>query len=58
MKADDFYRILFESKIRDTDDPHENLQNFLQLSPGFPDLLTFKSIRKTLEAMQENEKFM
>lgn len=34
------------------------MQDFLQLSPSYPDLLALKSVRRTLEAMQQNEKFM
>lgn len=29
MKADDFYRVLYESEIRPSDAAHENLQEFL-----------------------------
>lgn len=51
MKAADFYKILADCQIRAGDDPHDNLQEFLQLSPNFPELLTLKAIKKTLEAM-------
>jgi hypothetical protein len=51
MKADDFYRVLYESEIRPADTPHDNLQEFLQLSPSYPELLALKSVRRTLEAM-------
>jgi len=58
MKAADFYRILNDCQIRIGEDPHKNLQEFLQLSVTHPDLIMLKAIRKTLEAMQENEEFM
>lgn len=51
MKAADFYKTLAENHIRQSEDPHDNLQDFLQLSPNFPELLTLKAIKKTLEAM-------
>jgi hypothetical protein len=36
MKADDFYDALFKNEIRQSDEPHDNLQDFLQLSPSYP----------------------
>jgi len=51
MKATDFYRVLSDCQIRAGEEPHDNLQDFLQLSPNFPELLTLKAIKKTLEAM-------
>ena len=58
MKAVDFYRILNECQVRIGEAPHTNLQEFLQLSATHPDLIMLKAMRKTLEAMQENEEFM
>lgn len=58
IQADHFYKVLFEAGIKGDEEEHHNLQEFLQLSQNFPDLLQLKQIRRTLEAMQENEKFM
>jgi len=58
MKADDFFGLLHESGIRKKDASHDNLQDFLKLSPSFPDLIVLKSIKRTLEQMAENEEFM
>ena len=58
VKAEDFYEILFEMQIRPEDTPVDNLSEYLQLSPSFPDLFKVKQITKTLDAMQQNEKFM
>ena len=58
LKAADFYRLLQENGIRKKSTEHLNLQQFLQLSPQFPDLLVLKSIKRTLEQMAENEEFM
>lgn len=44
--------------IRSKDTEHENLREFLQLSPQFPDVIVLKSVRRTLEQMAENEEFM
>lgn len=49
LKSEDFFRLLQERGIRKKATEHQNLKEFLQLSPAFPDLLVLKSIRKTLE---------
>lgn len=58
MKAENFFGLLYERGIRKKNTPHENLQDFLKLSPSFPDLIVLKSIKRTLEQMAENEEFM
>ena len=58
MKAEDFFRVLYERGIRKKANVHANLKDFLQLSVNHPHLLVLKSIKKTLEQMAENEKFM
>jgi hypothetical protein len=58
MKAEDFFRLLAEAGIRKKNNVHENLKNFLQLSPSFADLIVLKSVKKTLEQMADNEEFM
>lgn len=58
LKAKDFFGLLCERGIRKKPTEHDNLKEFLQLSPSFPDLLVLKSIRKTLEQMAENDDFM
>ena len=52
MKASDFYRVLNDCQIRIGEEPHLNLQSFLQLSAGYPDLITLKAMKKTLESME------
>lgn len=47
-----------ERGIRKKNTEHQNLKDFLKLSPSFPDLIVLKSVRKTLEQMAENEDFM
>lgn len=49
MKADDFFGLLHEKGIRKKDASHDNLQEFLKLSPSFPNLIVLKSIKRTLE---------
>lgn len=58
MKSNDFFRLMYERGIRKKDTEHDNLRDFLMLSPAFPDLLVLKSIKRTLEQMAENEEFM
>ena len=58
MKAEDFFRVLYERGIRNKDAEHQNLKEFLQLSTSHPHLLVLKSIKRTLEQMAENERFM
>ena len=58
MKAEDFFRVLYERGIRNKDAEHQNLKDFLQLSANHPHLLVLKSIKRTLEQMAENERFM
>jgi hypothetical protein len=49
MNAEDFFRVLHEKGIRKKPTEHQNLKEFLQLSPNFPDLIVVKNIRKTLD---------
>ena len=58
MKAEDFFRVLYERGIRNKNAEHQNLKEFLQLSANHPHLLVLKSIKRTLEQMAENERFM
>lgn len=58
VKAEDFYNILYQTQIRPEETQVENLSVYLQLSPSFPELFKIKQITKTLDAMQQNEKFM
>jgi len=58
MKSKDFFRLMYEAGIRKKATEHDNLKDFLMLSPAFPDLLVLKSIKRTLEQMAENEEFM
>lgn len=58
LSSKDFFRLLAERGIRKKDTEHENLRQFLMLSPAFKDLLVLKSIKRTLEQMAENEEFM
>ena len=58
MKAADFFNVLYDRGIRENASEHTNLKTFLQLSANHPHLLVLKSIKKTLEQMSENEKFM
>ena len=58
MKAEDFFRVLYERGIRNKNAEHQNLKEFLQLSTSHPHLLVLKSIKRTLEQMAENERFM
>ena len=58
MKAEDFFRVLHERGIRKKNAEHANLKEFLQLSANHPHLLVLKSIKRTLEQMAENERFM
>lgn len=58
LKAEDFFRVLCERGIRKKDTEHQNLKEFLQLSANHPHLLVLKSIKRTLEQMAENERFM
>ena len=41
-----------------TEGPHANLSSFLQLSPGYPNLIVLKSVKRTLEEMAANDEFM
>lgn len=58
MNSQDFFRIMCEKGIRKKAAEHQNLKDFLQLSPNFPDLIVVKNIKKTLEQMADNEAFM
>ena len=58
LTSKDFFRLLAERGIRKKDSEHDNLRQFLMLSPAFKDLLVLKSIKRTLEQMAENEEFM
>ena len=58
LSSKDFFRLLAERGIRKKDTEHENLRDFLMLSPQFKDLLVLKNIKHTLEQMAENEEFM
>lgn len=49
LKSKDFFRLLAERGIRKKDSEHDNLRQFLMLSPAFKDLLVLKSIKRTLE---------
>ena len=58
MNSEDFFKIMCEKGIRKKDTEHQNLKEFLQLSPNFPNLIVVKNIKKTLEQMADNEAFM
>lgn len=58
LTSKDFFRLLAERGIRKKDTEHENLREFLMLSPQFKDLLVLKNIKRALEQMAENEEFM
>ena len=58
LKVEDFFRVLHEKGIRKNNTIHPNLKDFLQLSANHPHLLVLKSVKRTLEQMAENEKFM
>ena len=58
LTAEDFFRVLYERGIRNKDAEHQNLKEFLQLSTSHPHLLVLKSVKRTLEQMAENERFM
>jgi len=49
LTSKDFFRLLAERGIRKKDSEHDNLRQFLMLSPAFKDLLVLKSIKRTLE---------
>jgi hypothetical protein len=58
IRSEDFFQMLQARGIRKKETEHENLREFLQLSPQFPDVIVLKSVRRTLEQMAENEEFM
>jgi len=50
IKADSFFRILKQCSIRDTEEPHSNLQEALQLSKDKnPELIVLKALKNIVE---------
>lgn len=58
IKAEQFFNRLQDRGVRKKNTTHPNLQKFLQLDQGFPDLLTIRKIAKTLDEMAKNEELM
>ena len=58
IKAESFYKVLVENRIKDDMEPHANLHKMLQLNSGQPDVFSLKNIALVLQAMKQNEQFM
>ena len=58
IQVDDFYRILVEKGIRTNYEHHENLTDFLMLSKQHPMFILVANIKRALETIHQNEKFM
>ena len=58
IQVDDFYRILVEKGIRMHYENHDNLTDFLMLSKQYPMFILVANIKRALETIHQNEKFM
>ena len=48
IKAESFYKVLVENRIKDSMEPHPNLHKMLQLNSNSPDTFSLKNIALVL----------
>ncbi|CDW71575.1 UNKNOWN [Stylonychia lemnae] len=58
INSKDFFDYLQRRGVRKSNNPHSNLNKFLQLDPNYTNLLMLKKIAKTLDEMAKNEDLM